>query len=111
MKLTISKIPVKFQKYIPDLKTLCNEFIDILRINHKNLKAINIDKEEVLIWYKLKNAFLYQYQTQEYKDFFKKELESVVKASIMTDPFKKICKWGFPVWAVTKSKNQWIKNG
>ena len=109
LSLSISKVSSKFQKYIPDLRNLCFEFLDIFGINHKNLKPTNILKFDIDTGNAAPVYIKSQPLPYKYKEFIKSELDSGVAAGIMEGPLKQLCKWGFPVWAVSKPKTNELR--
>ena len=40
--ISISKMPLKYAEYVPELWQLCMGFIDIFGINYKDLKISNV---------------------------------------------------------------------
>ena len=106
---SISKVPVKFQEYVAELKALCMEFIDIFGTSHKNLKATNILEFDIDTGNSSPVYIKPRPLPYQYKEFVKAELSSAVEAGIMTGPLKKLCKWGSPVWVVVKPKTNELR--
>jgi RNase H-like domain found in reverse transcriptase/Reverse transcriptase (RNA-dependent DNA polymerase)/Integrase zinc binding domain/Integrase core domain/gag-polyprotein putative aspartyl protease/Retrotransposon gag protein len=109
LEATIAKVPSKFQSYIPELRKLCMEYIDIFGVDHNNLKQtdvieFDIDTGDAIPIYIKSRPLPYKY-----KEFVKAELDAAVKAGIMSGPLKQLCKWGFPVWVVPKPKTNELR--
>ena len=100
----ITKIPKRFQEYVPKLRDLCMEFIDIFGTDHENLKQTNIIEFDIDTGDSPSIFIKPRPLPYKYKEFVKGELEAAVKADIMEGPLKDLNLWGYPVWAVSKPK-------
>ena len=90
-------MPLKYAEYVPELRQLCTEFIDIFGINYKDLKISNvlqfdIDTGDAAPIYCKLHSLPYKY-----KQFVKDELDTAVRADTIKGPIKQLCCWGFPV--------------
>ena len=97
-------MPLKYAEYVPELRQLCTEFIDIFGINYKDLKISNvlqfdIDTGDAAPIYCKLHSLPYKY-----KQFVKDKLDAAVRAGTMEDHIKELCRWEFPVWVVEKPK-------
>ena len=109
LEVTIGKVAPKFQSYIPQLKELCMEYIDIFGVDHNNLKQTNVIEFDVDTGDAAPIYIKPRPLPYKYKEFVKGELDAAVKAGIMSGPLKQLCKWGFPVCAVPKPKTNELR--
>jgi hypothetical protein len=106
---TIAKVAPKFQQYVPQLRKLCMEYIDIFGVNHNTLKQTNVIEFDIDTGNTAPIYIKSRPLPYKYKEFVKGELDAAVKAGIMSGPLKQLCRWGFPVWAVPKPKTNELR--
>jgi len=99
----------EYKSYIPDLKKLLWEYLDIFGISHNNLKQTSLIEFDIEIGDTKPSYIKSRFLPYKYKEFVKKELETAVKAGIMSGPLKTLCRWGSPVWAVLKPKTNELR--